>query len=230
MDGLASHLTLLGSAAETGANLQEALLRSWAIAGNGPLAFPFAFLSGIRAPATFVAMSGSAVLPEVTLLLLLLLYRREWRPASAILFAALTSTLALSSETLFLVVIGALAGGLVIALILGRRYGWDRPDGAPGWADSRSQPGDGAGSRRGLHPTVPVRCWLVDAGLRLCRNLLAWPPRIVSAHLGSLQVGDPGQLLLSLVEAGPAVLLLPLTMAWSRYIRRGMSFPEALAR
>jgi hypothetical protein len=110
VDALATHLTLLGSAAETGANLQEALLRSWAIAGNGPLAFPFAFLSGIRAPATFVAMSGSAVLPEVTLLLLLLLHRREWRPASAILRCPDEHSGA--SPRPFLVAIGASPAGL----------------------------------------------------------------------------------------------------------------------
>jgi hypothetical protein len=229
VDALGSPLVLLGSAAETGANLQEVLLRSWAIAGNGPLPFPFAFLSGIRPPATFVTMSGSAVLPEVTLLVLLLLHRRDWRPATAALFAVLTSTLALTSETLFLVAIGSLVVGLALAFAFGRRRGWDPPKVRPvililGTSLAMALLQGGVFTqlfRTFVGSTVSVYGF---AGISL-----VWPPRVVSAHLGSMGVGNFGQLLLALLEAGPAVLLLPLVLAWSgQHLRRGMSFPGGL--
>jgi hypothetical protein len=230
MDSVAAHLTLLGSAAETGPDLQEVLLRPWAIAGGGPLPFPFAFLSGIRAPATFVALGGSALLPEVTLLLLLLLYRRRWQPTSILLFAVLLSTLALTSELLFLLAVSALAGGHVLGLILARRRSWVRPPARPMLLIL------------GISLTV---AWIQGGVLtQIFRSLaspatqvygfagiaLNWPPRIVSAHLGGMQVTDPNQLLLSLIEAGPAILLMPLALVWSwQHLRRGSDFPGGLA-
>jgi hypothetical protein len=233
MDSVSAHLTLLGSAAATGSNLHEDLLRSWLIEGGGPLPFPFAFVSGIRPPSTFT-LGGSALLPETTLLVLLLLHRRKWRPSSAILFAVLMSSLALSSELLFLVAISALAGGLALGAILRRRRDWDRPPIRPILLILVLS--GGIALVQGGVLTEISSVWLGQltgiptlsyyfAGLSL-----VWPPRIVSAHLGSLLVSDPNQLVLGVIEAGPAVFLLPLALAWSwQHLRRGMSFPGGLA-
>jgi hypothetical protein len=229
VDAVGARLTLLGSLAETGSTLPEVLLLPWAAAGSGPLPFPAAYLSGLRAPATHVVLGGSALLPEVTLLLLLLLHRREWRPASAALFAVLMSTLALSSEILFLVAVGALSTGLLLGWILGPRRGWSRPRTIPvvailGLSLALALVQGGvltALARRLIDPSIRVYGF---AGLSF-----AWPPRLVSAHLGNLRVDDPGQLLLAAIEAGPAILLLPLALAWSwQHLRRGMSFTGGL--
>ena len=233
LDAVAAQLTLLGSSSQIGTNLQEDLLRPWTVAGSGPLPFPFAFLSGIRPPATY-PIGGSSLLPEVTLFLLLLLYRREWRPASIALFAVLMSTLALSSELMFLVATGALAGGLAMGFLPGLRRGWSRPAVRPlvlilGLALT-------IGLVQGGVLTQILYTWLgALAGspapsYGFAGISLVWPPQVVSAHLGSLRISDPNQLLLILIEAGPAFLLLPLALAWSwQSLRRGLSFAGGLA-
>jgi hypothetical protein len=233
LDTVSAHLTLLGSAAATGSSLHQNLLRAWLIEGDGPLPFSFAFLSGIRAPSIF-SLGGSSLLPEVTLLALLLLHRRQWNLSSAILFAVLMSSLALSSELLFLVAFGALAAGLGLGMILHHWKGWDRPP--------IRLPllilvlAGGIALVQGGVLTEIVRGWWGQLtgtsapSYYFAGMSLAWPPHVVSAHLGSLLVSDPNQLVLSIIEAGPALLFLPLALVWSwQHLRRGMSFPGGLA-
>ena len=45
---------------------------------------------------------------------------------------------------------------------------------------------------------------------------LVWPPAIVSAHLGSLSIANPSQLIAALAEIGPVILLTPLLLTWAR--------------
>jgi hypothetical protein len=42
----------------------------------------------------------------------------------------------------------------------------------------------------------------------------AWPPALVSSHLGVLSLFDPRSLLVALVEVGPLLLVFPLLVAW----------------
>jgi len=44
--------------------------------------------------------------------------------------------------------------------------------------------------------------------------VIAWPPAIVSAHLGALSLANPWQFALGLLEIGPIILVTPLLLAW----------------
>jgi hypothetical protein len=232
LDSVSSHLTMLGSAAATGGNLRDALVRPWMIEGGGPLPFPFAFSNGIRPPTTFT-LAGSSLLPEVTLLVLLLLHRRDWRPLSAAMFAVLLSSLALSGELLFLVAVGALGCGLALNKTLGPTRGWSRP---PIWPVLLILAiASGIALIQGGVLTEIMRAWVGDLrgsspSSYYFRGLaIVWPPRIVSAHLGALAIHDPSQLVLAILEIGPALFLLPMAMSWSwKHLRLGSVFAGGL--
>jgi hypothetical protein len=232
LDTLSTHLTMLGSGAATAGTLHTALLRAWSIEGGGPLAFPFAFANGIRPPATFT-LAGSALLPEVTLLVLLLLVRRSWTPSSVVLFAVLASSLALSSELLFLVTLLGLGIGLSAWVLLGSRRRWARPQTGPllavlllSAALALIQGGVFTEIVRSLARRI---AGLPPSSYYFGGVSFVLPPHIVSAHLGYLSVTDPGQLFLALLETGPAVLLIPFGLAWvSKYMRRGLSLRAGL--
>jgi hypothetical protein len=59
---------------------------------------------------------------------------------------------------------------------------------------------------------------------------LAWPPALVSAHLGVLSLLDPATLFLALLELGPVLLALPLVLVWGwKAFRLGRWYEAAVA-
>jgi hypothetical protein len=55
---------------------------------------------------------------------------------------------------------------------------------------------------------------------------LIWPPAFVSAHLGSLSIVNPAQLIAALAEIGPVVFVTPLVAVWCIRSFRVGRWPE----
>jgi hypothetical protein len=59
---------------------------------------------------------------------------------------------------------------------------------------------------------------------------LRWPPAVPSGHFGPLSLFDPGQIMIMLAEAGPALILLPVVVIyWLKKLRKADRLPQALA-
>jgi hypothetical protein len=59
---------------------------------------------------------------------------------------------------------------------------------------------------------------------------LAWPPAVVSSHLGVLSLFDPRTLIVALFELGPLLLVFPLLAVWGiKAFRVGRWYEAALA-
>ena len=98
---VSDNITLIGSASTSAPSLAQAMLGNWKIDGAGPIAFPFAFYTGINQPyvMAYTGISGSGIL--ILLLVLLTANRRRYWGAEIILAAVLAS-LALANEIAFL--------------------------------------------------------------------------------------------------------------------------------
>jgi hypothetical protein len=202
---------------------------NWKIDGAGPIAFPFAFYSGINQPyvMAYTGIAGSGIL----ILLLLLLTSERWKRASApIITIALLAALAIANEIAFLLMgLGWLIAGFA-------------------WLVSGHQPDKGrhllkwwAIAAAALFVGVFQGGMFTEIALARLRNdaaastyfdpspILVWPPAIVSAHLGSLSLANLSQLVAALLEIGPVVLVSPLLVAWAwRTIKLGRWFEAAL--
>jgi hypothetical protein len=209
-------ITLVGTGHDTAATLMEALQKTWMIEGAGIASFPFAFHNGIFVP-VFFTLGSTAAMPFMTvLLLLLLLPRRRFSTAGLIIWSVLFSTLALSAEHFFVVIWIGVAVTLIISMIYHKKLFKLFPkDIFVQWVTIL---------------TISALLSLVQGGFvtETARNLIAsisgtvshsynargfsirWPPGLLSAHLGSLSIFIPGQLVALLAELGLALLLVPL--------------------
>ena len=224
---LSDNIKLIGSASTSAPNLATALLGYWKIDGAGPLPFPFAFYTGINQPfiMAYTGISGSGIL---ILLLLILMVRRERHWAASVIVGALIAALALANEIALLLLL--LGFGIVVVLWLIRHRSWRLPRELALWisilaaacvlallqggllteiARSRLAPGSG-------------QTGYFDTSLSF-----VWPPAIVSAHLGSLSILNPAQLLAALAEIGPVILITPLLLVWARKSYRLGNWYEA---
>ncbi len=229
LEAISKHVSLIGSAATTAPSLMQALLTNWKIDGAGPIPFPFAFYTGVNQPyvMAYTGIAGSGVL----ILLLLLLTSNRWRHWSAsIVTLALFSSLAIANEIAFLL-LGLGFGLTLVAWFLKRsRSGVSRD--LLQWM---------AVTLGGLVLAVLQGGLVSDMlGARLAESrftsayfdaspLFVWPPAIVSAHLGSLSLLNPSQLLAGLAEIGPIVLVTPLLGIWAwKCIRSGRWLESSL--
>ena len=226
---ISGNITLIGSAASSASNLSEALLSAWKIDGAGPVAFPFAFYTGINQPyvMAYTGISGSAIM----VMLLILLTANRWRHWSAgIVTAVLIASLALTNEIAFLL-IGL--GFVLVSLIwmIGHRS-YKLPRELLTWIGILSGAVLAAILQGGMLTEI-VRARLVSGTAENSyfdtSPSLVWPPAIVSAHLGSLTIFNPSQLIAAMVEIGPVVLVTPLVLIWAwKSFRLGKWYEAAL--
>jgi len=228
-------LNLLGSALATGSDLYTVMLSHWKIEGGGPLPFPFAFTNSIHSSLN-MALGGSGAAPILTILVLLLLSRRAWRPLEGMVFGLVLASLALTAEhvcAMVLVGIFIAAGWMIISASL-RRGTRQTLVSIAGWAWVLL-PALGLGLLAGGVITETLAglfgrgaSTIVEEGTRVGGLTtstfigLRWPPAITSSHFGPLAITNPWQLMIGFAEVGVAVLLAPLAGCWSfRQIRRG---------
>jgi hypothetical protein len=229
LDRISENVTLIGSGALTAPSLSEALLTNWKIDGDGPIPFPFAFYTGVNQPyiMAYTGIAGSAIL----ILLLLLLTANRWRHWSAGIPAmALISALAIANEVAF----GLLGAGFAVVVLawMFHNRSWKLPRELLGWIAILVAAGMVAMVQGGMFTEI-VRARLTsgpEAGSYFDASpVLAWPPAIISAHLGSLSLFNPSQLVAALAEVGPIVLVTPLVFIWAwKSFRVGKWYEAAL--
>jgi hypothetical protein len=222
LERLSQGVVLLGSAAQSGPSLAANLRGSWAMAGDGPVPFPFAFANGIFPPQV-MALGSSSALPVATLFLILIIARRKWTLATGTLAGLILATLSMTAEHIFVLI----WGGVFLAVVAGalKRSGrsgfWHW-----GWILVLSA---GIALAAGGVITEIFRRQLVSLGGGLASTSsdftgfgLRWPPGLISAHLGILSLADPGKLLIGLAEIGVVLVLGPWVTWWCwRRFRRG---------
>ncbi len=222
LNRISEHITLIGSGALTASNLAEAMTSNWKIDGAGPIPFPFAFYTGVNQPyvMAYTGISGSAIL----IMLLLLLTAGRWRHWTAgLITSALVASLAIANEVAFGLV--GLSFLLVMILWMVAYRSWRLPRGLWTWIAVLGGAGLMAVAQGGmLTEIVRARLALVlsaveglgpgGASYFDASPAFVWPPAIVSAHLGSLSILDPAQLLAALAEIGPVILVTPLVFIW----------------
>lgn len=214
---LSTHITLLGSAAQSVPDLAGGLTLPWAIDGGPPLPFPFAFVNGITPP-LILSHGGSGMMVSALTILLLIVYRfvRDWR--GALLLVILLAALANLSEHAYL----AAFFGLGLALLLHwiRTRSFKTPRDFLFWIWMGAASGLFAASQGGVITEI-VRGFLGPrAGAAATDSYftvgfsLNPRPTVISGHLGLLDLTNPSQLLVALFEIGPILLALPITAIW----------------
>lgn len=229
MTSLSQHTTLIGSAASSAPNLAAAMISIWKIDGAGPIAFPFAFHSGVNQSYVMAhtGIAGSGIM----ILLLLLLTSSRWRGGgAAVVSAALLAALAVANEIAFLLLgLGLLLAGLAW-LAAGRK-----PAEAKNlliWIAVAAAAVLLAALQGGMLTEMLYARLRHSAAYSTyfdASPALVWPPAVVSAHLGSLSLADPWQVIAAVLEIGPVVLVSPLVFLWgARSLRLGKWFETSL--
>lgn len=237
LDRISEKITLIGSAATSAQNLSEAMLSNWKIDGAGPIPFPFAFYTGINQPyvMAYTGISGLAIL----IMLLLLLTAGRWQHwAAGLVTSMLVASLAIANEVAFGLI--GLSFLLVVVLWMVAHRSWRLPRDLWKWVTILGGAGLAAIAQGGmLTEIVRARFALVlstvkgsgpEAGSYFDASpAFVWPPTIVSAHLGSLSIFNPAQLLAALAEIGPVILVTPLVFVWGwKSLRSGKWYESAL--
>lgn len=231
VESISRHITLIGSSAQTAPTLAQALISPWRIEGDGPLPFPFAYLSGLNST---LIMSHGGIGGSSTLifLLFLLLYRRltGWR--QVLIFAALFAAWALTTEYPLLL----FGPALLVALAFFFRFRHTRKIPPSFWMwvyvlllaapFILLQGGVLAELARGFWESF----WHSEARRTSFHtfNFYLTLPTAVSGHLGFLSLFQPAQLLAFLLEVGPVLLALPLVLIWGLKMLRSERWLEAV--
>ena len=221
-------IQLLGSARHSGPDLYTVMISSWEIEGGGPFPFPFAFVNGVFSPAV-LAIAGSGAVPALTIILMLLLRKKRWQPINGLVFGLIISSLALTAEHLFLLVVIGISVVLLAGVIYSRslaniwEWGWVFVPAillALGAGGVLTEVTIGLNSR--FSGGASQSYGFTGFGFR-------WPPALMSAHFGRLEITQPGQLLVAFFEIGVVLLVSPgVTMwAWKRF-KRGTRFIPGL--
>jgi len=229
---VSEHVHLIGSGNASAPDLAGALLSPWATAGDGPYPFPFAYVNGFNTPLMINYHAGGGTIGLVIgWLLLLLANRRRGRAAWGVL-GILLAALALAAEVNMALL--CLGFGLLMAWHLARRRSLKPVPEARAWfltalaagLVSLVQGGVLSGAAADLLARLGGRA---AASYHSFQFSLAFPPALISGHLGTLSLLDPYQLLTALIEVGPILLALPLVAWWGlRAWRSGHWFEPAL--
>lgn len=222
---MADQIQLMGSAKDTGAEFLHNLISPWMIGGGGPIPFPFAYVNGVHAP-YIMAYSGYGVSYILILVLLLLTHDRWKHWSAAAVTTILLASLALAHEVSF----GLLLAGAAVAVLthLVSKRTWRLPPSLLPW---------------GISAVLALAIAAFQGGMltEVLRNLFsgtrvsyfevtfsfAWPPMVVSSHLGLLTLDNLWGILLALIELGPIVLVFPFVFWHGIRVAREQRWMEA---
>jgi hypothetical protein len=232
-------ITLQGTSAFIGKPFSEALSSRWTIDGGPPMDYIFGFLNGIMDPLVMAHQGPNTFSVLIFLLSWLLLTRlsSRWaRPLLAILFSmwalaweatyalfivgliffSLFSKWRLSNlklphlkTTIYAALISipmvVFQGGTITELIREAIFGFEGP-GLFGSSVLTNSFGAGL-SILGLASPAELSDFFGFS--------LRWPPAILSAHLGALNIFSPIELLVAFFEIGPVILFTPWISRWA---------------
>jgi hypothetical protein len=227
-------ITLQGTSAFINKPFSEALSSGWTIDGGPPMDYIFGFLNGIMDPLVMAHQGPNLYSVLIFLLVWLLLPKiaSKWAiPIIAIIFSvwalAWEATYALFMISLFLfallyrwreghlnlphirgvlwaalisIPVVALQGGTITELLREAIFQFESDPQSTGLIAQSV----GAGLA-----IVP------KAATDIFGFSLRWPPAILSAHLGPLNVLSPIQLLVAFFELGPVILFSPMITIWA---------------
>ena len=243
LQAASSSVTLIGSGADSGANLTLALTKYWNIYGLGPLPFPFMYGSGLDSSLVMSHAGYGASMVMLSLLLVLLAssqisswksipekHEGQWRGWIAqVVMAVLLAALALANEVTFTF----LCLGLVFAVFIWaiKNRSLRLPASLWGWAPAFIGGGLLAIAQGGVFTGVIIGAlghltgskaealYQVSFVLRL--------PTVLSAHLGTLSLLNPIQWFVILGETGLVIFALPWVIKYGLQLVRDEKWLEA---
>jgi hypothetical protein len=238
LNRMGANLTMDISGMTAGGNLLADLINRWPMDGGGPFPFPYAFASGIFEPLN-MQLGATGAMWEMTILLLLLL----WRPTKpsiprSLIVGLLLASLALSAEHVYAAVFAGMAI-IFLVYVLSRAIrrkpiAWLglAPWGLPLAISAVLAVFQGGyitgGFMNLLSRLSGVAYPMVTTDFQAFS--LRWPPAMPSGHFGPLSLFDPGQVVILLAEAGPALILFVLAaLYWLRKGSKPHHLPQALA-
>jgi len=205
-------IQLWGSGADTAPDLARALVSTWTLSGGPPIGIPFAFVNGMNEPLVLGIQAGTASLARGLLFILLLTFRRERSRWALLVWTSALALLALTWETDFLVFGGSLLALAAFLRVWRRGAGFSR---SLKWAAASVLAAAALSLVQGGTFTEIARGVVGlggPAGVSVAGLSLRWPPAIISAHLGVLHPDRPFELMVALAEAGPVLIVAPLTL------------------
>ena len=228
---ISGQVNLIGTGFLSGPLLSDALINPVLIEGSGPILFPFAFANGIQEPGVMATFGPNSTF-WLAIILTILLSANRWRSRAApVLTVLLVAAMNLLTEANILLISAAWL--LLIVLWVRRRQA--APTFRPFlpwvlvWAA-----GTLVGSLQGGALTQFFSNWLqalsghTAPSYQTISFSLAWPPALVSFHLGALTLSNPIHLLVALFEVGPLITMLPLASVWAvKAFRAGKWFETA---
>ncbi len=236
LNWVSQRVNLINSGLDTAPTLAQALHSSWVIEGGGPVPFPFAFHNGIFVPVFFI-LGSTGALPFMTIfLLLLLLPRGQFSIAGLIIWSLLFATLALSAEHLFAVIWVGILLTMGLALIFRKQFHITFfKQLAAQWGIILVLTGILALVQGGfITETARTMINSITGVATQSYNArgftLRLPPGLLSSHLGTLSIINPGQLVALLTELGPALLIIPFAfLRFTKDLKQGSFFLGGLA-
>lgn len=226
-------IELWGASGSTVNSLYEGLSQTWAIDGGPPLELPFSYINGILQPFILKLHKGPISLSLVILFLMLLLVDRHkgWKGVS--ILSILFATWALVAEAEFILfglgmiivaILTAVKDGIRTVIRSGK-HSHSLLALLAGGIVSIFQGGTITEMAKGV---VGLRASSsLGGGSGLGAFHIRWPPAIVSAHLGELRITNSYELLVGIIEIGPAILAGILVGIFVRRWIRNKRIPEA---
>ncbi len=212
---ISESIQLMGSGLSSAPDLAKALISPWAISGNGPIAFPFAFANGVNSPGVMMhnGIGGS----QIFIMLTLLLTYKRWRNwISIALTTVLLASLGLVEE--IGVVLSIVAWGVILigCLLFSKNHRVPKKVwiwlviSLVAFVIIAFQGGVISAMIGNLfHPSLSANSYYLEF-----KYHFVFPPVLVSSHLGVLDLGNPAQLIVALLEFGPILFALPFLVGY----------------
>ena len=212
-------ISLQGTSANINLPFSQALFANWTLDGGPPRPFPFAFLNGIFPPLV-MAHAGSYALSVIIIGLILLLAQRQRNQWALLVMAVLFAMWGLTWESSY----GLFAIGVAIIVLINfyqKKFAWKellRPE-AVSLALSVPlvilQGGTITEIARKMFLGLASAGIGVEGVVGSTGFKLRWPPAVVSAHLGSLELNYPLAVLVAICEIGLVILFIIWISRWS---------------
>jgi hypothetical protein len=229
---VSAHAPLANSALDSGPNLAANLSRPFLFQGGPALQMPVSFLGSLFVPVV-LNWNGTSSLYLVCIFILLLENERKLFSVIPVLVSGLVfSLMALNAEYAYALF---LAGSFLVALVFAIRNLRAHRKLSPGlWRILAT-----------LLLSLLIVIFQGGVFTELLRNFffgnldkstpalgtagffLQWPPALIADYFKPLSIFNPAQVLVSLAEIGPAILLIPIVINWTWKLGKKGHFIES---